>query len=100
MQIERWIDVLERDQSTVRAGVAPARLAARRHDVRSVAELYACGLTSNAVSVRVANGRLPPLHRGVYAVGHANVTQGGCYLAAVKACGEGAALCLRSAGVL
>ncbi len=99
MQIERWIDRPQPDLSTAR-DVRVANLAARRHGVLSFAELRACGLDRDAILVRVANGRLHPLHRGVYAVGHANVTQDGCYLAAVKACGEGAALCLRSAGVL
>ena len=41
----------------------------------------------------LARGSAPvastPLHRGVYAVGHANVTLEGRFLAAVKACGAG-----------
>ena len=45
----------------------------------------------------VANGRLVPLHRGVYAVGHAQLRGEGHWLAAVLACGEGAGLALRSA---
>ena len=73
-----------------------ARLAARQHGVVTFADLIACGFTHDAISVRVRNGRLHPLHRGVYAVGHATVTQDGCYLAAVKACGEVAVLGLLS----
>ena len=50
--------------------------------------------------MRVRNGRLHRLHRSVYAVGHANPTQDGCYLAAVKACGEGAVLSRFAGGAL
>ena len=77
-----------------------AQLAARQHGVLSVTELRACGLSPDAIWVRANNGRLHPLHRSVYAVGHANPTLDGCYLAAVKACGEGAVLGLWSAAVL
>ncbi len=44
-----------------------------------------CGLSLDAVAVRVRNGRLHPLYRGVYAVGHANIALEGHFLAAVKA---------------
>ena len=50
-------------------------------------ELRACGLTQDAIARRVRNGRLHPLYRGVYAVGHANLAREGWWLAAVKACG-------------
>ena len=43
----------------------------------SLDELRACGLTREAVGVRVRNRRLHPLHRGVYAVGHASPPLGG-----------------------
>ena len=58
----------------------------------SVAELRACGLSADAILTRVRRGNLHPLHRGVYAVGHRNVTTEGRFLAAVKACGEHAVL--------
>jgi very-short-patch-repair endonuclease len=99
MQFERWITRPEPELSTAR-DVLVAELAARQHGVVSTAELLACGLDHDAISVRVANGRLHPLHRGVYAVGHANPTQDGWYLAAVKACGEGAVLSHRSRAML
>ncbi len=76
-----------------------SEVAARQHGVVSTAELEACGLTAQAIAYRVRIGRLHPMHRGVYAVGHANPTRDGCYLAAVKACGEGAVLSDRSAAV-
>jgi very-short-patch-repair endonuclease len=63
-------------------------------------ELSACGLSRDAVMKRVRNGRLHPLHRGVYAVGHANVPLEGRFLAAVKACGPGALLSHVSAAAL
>lgn len=75
-------------------------MAARQHGVLSVAELRACGLSPKAISVRVRNGRLHPLHRGVYAVGHANPTRDGWLLAAVKACGACAVQGLRSGSAL
>jgi hypothetical protein len=71
---------------------AVARLAAGAWGVVSIDELRACGLTDEAIKVRVRRGNLHPLHRGVYAVGHRNVTTEGTFLAAVKACGEYAAL--------
>lgn len=46
------------------------------------------------------NGRLVRLHRGVYAVGHAQLRIEGHWLAAVLACGEGAALAYRDAAAL
>ena len=99
MRIERWTTRPQPELSTAR-DVAVARLAARQHGVVSVGELLACGLDHDAISVRVAGGRLHPMHRGVYAVGHANPTGDGWFLAAVKACGSGAALCLWSSAAL
>ena len=99
MVIERWNLQPQPEDSTARDDVLVARTAARQHGVVSYAELVACGLSHDAIFVRVRNGRLHPLHKGVYAVGHANVTLDGCYLAAVKACGDGAVLCGRSAAV-
>jgi hypothetical protein len=75
-----------------RADVRVARLAAEEWGVLSLDELRLCGLTRKEVMGRVRNGRLHPLYRGVYAVGHANVTQEGRFLAAVKACGAEAHL--------
>ena len=63
-------------------------------------ELRACGLEHDGVWVRVRNGRLHPLHRGVYAVGHANPPLEGRWLAAVKACGPSARLSHFSAAAL
>ncbi len=67
-------------------------LAADQFGVVSIDDLRACGLSRDAVSTRVQAGRLHPLHRGVYAVGHTNISVEGRFLAAVKACGPGAVL--------
>jgi very-short-patch-repair endonuclease len=100
MQIDGSIVHAERDEVTPRADVEVSRLAARQHGVVTAAQLRACGLVPQSIAYRVSIGRLHPLHRGVYAVGHAAVTRDGCYLAAVKACGRGAVLCARSGGAL
>jgi hypothetical protein len=49
---------------------------------------------------RVATGRLHPIARGVYAVGRRELTPNGRWMAAVPACGDGAALSHRSAAAL
>jgi hypothetical protein len=100
MRIEETVHRAEPDQSSPRADREVARLAARQHGVLSAEDLRGCGLSPDAISVRAANGRLHPLHRGVYAIGHANPTRDGCQLAAVKACGEGAVLGLWAAAML
>jgi very-short-patch-repair endonuclease len=69
-----------------------AALAATRWGVVSLAQLRACGLSRDAVATRVRNGRLHPLHRGVYALGHPAVPLAGRFLAAVTACGPTAVL--------
>jgi hypothetical protein len=99
MQIDRWKLQPQPEDSTAR-DVQVAQAAARQHGVLSYDELRACGLTHDAISVRAHNGRLHPMHKGIYAVGHANPTREGWYIAAVKACGEGALLSHRTAGVL
>jgi predicted transcriptional regulator of viral defense system len=69
-----------------------AALAAEEWGVLSLEELRRCGLSRDAVGLRARKGRLHRVHRGVYAVGHANVSDEGRFLAAVKACGPGAVL--------
>jgi very-short-patch-repair endonuclease len=77
-----------------------ARIAARQHGVISVAQLRAAGLDSAAVARRVAAGRLHPVHRGVYAVGHMGLGSKGRWMAAVLASGAGAVLSHTSAAML
>jgi predicted transcriptional regulator of viral defense system len=77
-----------------------ARRAARQFGVVSISELRECGLSYDAVGWRVRKGWLHPLYRGVYAVGHASPPLEGRFIAAVKACGEGAVLSHYSAAAL
>jgi len=80
------------------ADVAVAQMAAEQWGVLGLDELRACGLSAAEVTVRCRNGRLHRLHRGVYAVGHANPPVHGRWLAAVKACRPGAVLSHRAGG--
>jgi very-short-patch-repair endonuclease len=77
-----------------------ARIAARQHGVVRLEQLLLAGLTHAAVQRRVEAGRLHRLYRGVYAVGHRNLSREGRWLAAVFACGEGAVLSHGSAAAL
>jgi very-short-patch-repair endonuclease len=79
---------------------AIAALAARQHGVVTRAQLRLLGLKESAIDRRVAAGRLHRLHRGVYAVGHRVLSRHGRWMAAVLACGGGAALSHASAAAL
>ena len=76
-----------------------ARLAGRQHGALSIAQLLAAGFTHDAIRRRVQAGWLHRIHRGVYAVGHRNLTHQGRWMAAVLACGDGAVLSHRSAAM-
>jgi predicted transcriptional regulator of viral defense system len=58
----------------------------------TAAQLADLGLGRPAIANRVADGRLHPKYRGVYAVGHARLSQHGRWIAAVLAAGDGAVL--------
>jgi very-short-patch-repair endonuclease len=77
-----------------------ARLAGRQHGVISRAQLLALGLGRGGIRHRVASGRLHPIHRGVFAVGHRVLSREGHWLAAVLAAGPGAVISHRSAAAL
>jgi hypothetical protein len=72
----------------------------RGHGVVATRQLAALGLTRDAAAKRARAGRLHRLHRGVYAVGHPILTANGHRMAAVLACGPGAALSHASAAAL
>jgi Protein of unknown function (DUF559)/Transcriptional regulator, AbiEi antitoxin len=74
-----------------------AELAAAQKGVVALRQICAAGLSARAAHDRVATGRLHRVLPGVYAVGHPNVSVDGNRIAAVLACGEGAALARRSA---
>ena len=79
---------------------AVADLARRQHGVASRTQLSALGLSRTEIAGRLKRGTLHRVHRGVYAVGHLALTRNGRFMAAVLACGEGAALSHFSAAVL
>jgi very-short-patch-repair endonuclease len=66
--------------------------------IRQLETLF--GYSDGAVRKAVTSGRLHPLHRGVYAVGHRNLSLHGHCLAAVLAAGPGSLLSYYSAGWL
>lgn len=77
-----------------------ARIAGKQHGVVTVAQLRAAGVGGNGITRRLRCGRLHRLHRGVYAVGHRAPSDRRRYIAAVLACGDGAALSHQSAAYL
>jgi hypothetical protein len=77
-----------------------ARIASRAHGVVTRKELLAAGVTARQIKRRVQRGALIRRYRGVYRVGHHAWSVGAEYMAAVKACGDGALLCGRAAAYL
>jgi very-short-patch-repair endonuclease len=75
-------------------------LAARQHWVIARGQLLELGFSDPAIRHRIANGRLHPIWRGVYAVGRPRPGRHGLWMAAVLACGPGAYLSDRSAAAL
>ena len=74
-----------------------AEFAGTQHAVVDTSQLRTLGAGRGAVHGWVLGGRLHPIHRGVYAVGHAAITREGQEMAAVLACGPGAVVSHRSA---
>jgi very-short-patch-repair endonuclease len=72
-------------------------LAKRQHWVITRRQLLALGFTSREIDIRIGAGRLHPIHAGVYAVGRPTLTREGYFIAAVKACVDGALLSHESA---
>jgi very-short-patch-repair endonuclease len=75
-------------------------LANAQHGVVARRQLLELGISSQGIERRVANGRLHPVMAGVYAVGRPELTRQGRWMAAVLACGPGAALSHGSAAAL
>jgi very-short-patch-repair endonuclease len=67
-------------------------LATRQYGVVSRKQLRDAGLSDDAIDRRVKSRRLIRMHRGVYALGHRALKPEAHWLAAVLACGDGAAL--------
>jgi very-short-patch-repair endonuclease/predicted transcriptional regulator of viral defense system len=101
MAIETRIGSEIQTKSSSRAiEAAVAALAARQHGVVSRGELLDVGLGAGAIKHRIAPGRLQPLRRGVYALGHREVRTEAWWMAAVLAAGSGTVLAGRSAAAL
>jgi hypothetical protein len=78
-----------------------AELATQQHGVVSIRQMVgSLGYSRGAVTRAAAAGRLHRLHRGVYAVGHTDLSLHGKCFAAVLACGSGALLSHHSAAWL
>ncbi len=76
-----------------------AELARRQYGIVDDADLRELGFGRGAVQHQLKLGRLHRLYPGVYAVGHTHLTLRGRWLAAVRACGEGALLSHRTGAV-
>jgi len=77
-----------------------AVIAGRQHGVVTRAQLLEAGVSEGVIKLRARRGLLLREHRGVYRVGHRAPSVEASYLAAVFACGSGAALSGRAAGYL
>lgn len=76
------------------------KLVRRQHGVVARGQLEALGFTKSAIEHRVRIGRLHLIVRGIYAIGQLRLSREGRWMAAVLACGPGAALSHRSAAAL
>ncbi len=79
---------------------AVASLAAAQRGVVARRQLLKLGMSRARVDERVRSGRLHPLHRGVYLVGHKVPPEGAREMAAALACGPRASVSHRSAATL
>jgi hypothetical protein len=90
-----------RNKGLPRVDGSLATLAKQQHGVVSIRQLtHELGYTRDVVFRAVRAERLHALHRGVFAVGHTNLSLQGQCLAGVLACGEGALLSHYSAAWL
>jgi very-short-patch-repair endonuclease len=86
--------------STGFADKAIARVASRQHGAVRASQLVDAGVSRHQIALRLSNGRLHEIHRGVYLVGHAVPTAHGREMAALLACGQGSVLSHRSAAAM
>jgi hypothetical protein len=86
-----------RRPSDVAVDRVAAELATRQE---GIVQLLAAGVSEHAVDHRVRSGRLIPVFRGVYAVGHAALSDAGRLHAALMAAGPSATLSHRTAAAL
>jgi hypothetical protein len=81
-------------------GAEAWKLARRQHGIVTRRQLLALGFGPRSIEHRLSKGRLHLVMRGVYAVGWSGLSQKQHWMAAVLACGDGAALSHHSAGAL
>jgi hypothetical protein len=74
------------------AGFIAATFGAQQHGIVTREQLLRSGVASSTISRWVAAGHLHKLYPGIYAVGHANLSREGHWLAGVLAGGPDAAL--------
>ncbi len=91
---------IDRKPSQSAVDRAIARVATRQSGVISIEQLLALGLTYEGVRARVRRGRLIPIHRGVYAVGHTSLVPRAYLIAAMLACGPDSFLSHRTAAAV
>jgi very-short-patch-repair endonuclease len=75
-------------------------LADRQYGVVSREQLLAAGVGRGAIVRALDAGRLRPVFRGVYAVGHVALCREGRWMAALLTCGQGASLSHQTAATL
>ena len=88
------------DPQSDTAAMKLARVARRAHGVVTRSEALGAGLSATEIRDRVRSGALLRVHRGVYRVGHRAPSTEATFIAAVRACGPGAALSGRAAAHL
>jgi hypothetical protein len=76
------------------------RLATAEHGVVARRALLAAGISADQIDDRIEKGLLIVEFRGVYRVGHRAPSLEARYMAAVRACGDGAVLFRRAGGHL
>ena len=77
-----------------------ALIARRSHGVVTWTEARKAGLTEAQIKWRLRSGALLREHPGVYRLGHRATNTEAAFIAAVRACGEGAVLSGRAAAHL
>ena len=94
------VPVIGAERRTRSIDAAITALAASQHGVVARRQLAALGLGRRAIGHRLECGRLHPIHRGVYAVGHRVLSREAAYMAAVLVAPGSAVLSHRSAAAL
>jgi very-short-patch-repair endonuclease len=75
-------------------------LAERQHGLVTRAQLLELGLNRGSIAHRIELGRLRPVHRGIYTIGHRLLSRDGRWMAAVLACGPEGVLSHHAAAAL